>query len=109
MGQQIDGVPGIMATDRVAYVEAGERGQGLHAVRGMVVQSCRSSITCSQICPAKKGSEGYFSASQQLVLLMVGVDIGKFVKLQVEEAGISAPPTFLDFCNLLRAYVFLKE
>ena len=43
------------------------------------------------------------------MLLMVGVDIGKFVKLQVEEAGISAPPTFLDFCNFLRSYLFLEE
>ena len=39
---------------------------------------------------------------------IVGIDIGNLVELEIEEAGISAPPTFLDFSDFLRADTFLK-
>ena len=38
----------------------------------------------------------------------VGVDIRNFIEFEVEEAGIAAPPTFLDFSNFLWADTSLK-
>ena len=38
----------------------------------------------------------------------VGINIGDLIKLKMEKAGISAPPTFLDLSDFLRADTFLK-
>ena len=38
----------------------------------------------------------------------VGINIGDLIELEMEKAGVSAPPTFLDLSDFLRADTFLK-
>ena len=38
----------------------------------------------------------------------MGINVRDFIELEMQKAGISAPPTFLDLGNFLWAYVFWK-